>query len=194
MVMQISDCRNNSQDTNECVSKTPLKANGDTRLRKAYESREVEGKDNIRIQLIIDEGPIRNNKRNGLGNVGEMEVKPIVERMTQEPKPLDIEITEGDCGPELGQYEIWQIKQMNGEKHMQEEGRWADSVEEGDHMQMWLLTIVYSSPGESERKEGWRKLRDISKNVNAPWMVIGDFNAITSPIEEKGGVPMDSKK
>ncbi|XP_021290562.1 uncharacterized protein LOC110421316 [Herrania umbratica] len=50
----------------------------------------------------------------------------------------------------------------------------------------WLLTAVYGSPVVEERKRLWLSLNMASDLHNLPWMVIGDFNQVTSPDEKIG--------
>lgn len=53
-----------------------------------------------------------------------------------------------------------------------------------DHKgERWLFTVVYGSPSHSLRKNLWKNLRQEEININGPWLVAGDFNAVTSPSE-----------
>ncbi|RYR35905.1 hypothetical protein Ahy_A10g050999 [Arachis hypogaea] len=51
----------------------------------------------------------------------------------------------------------------------------------------WLLTAVYGSPNRGFRKSLWEDLHNIGREVNIPWCVIGDFNAILNDHERSGG-------
>lgn len=53
----------------------------------------------------------------------------------------------------------------------------------------WYMSIVYASPTLIQREETWNELRNHSLNINGPWMVGGDFNAIVSSREKQGGAP-----
>ncbi|KAA3459012.1 reverse transcriptase [Gossypium australe] len=45
----------------------------------------------------------------------------------------------------------------------------------------------YGNPDERGRRESWNLLRKLSSDQDIPWVVIGDFNEITSSFEKKGG-------
>ncbi|XP_055835039.1 uncharacterized protein LOC129903500 [Solanum dulcamara] len=53
-----------------------------------------------------------------------------------------------------------------------------------------LVTIVYAKCTQNERLDLWDSLEDLSTSVNIPWMIGGDFNAITSEEEKYGGLPV----
>lgn len=40
----------------------------------------------------------------------------------------------------------------------------------------WLLTIVYGFNQAFERKVLWEELCDIDKEVDSPWIMVGDYN------------------
>ncbi|XP_028767870.1 uncharacterized protein LOC114725484 [Neltuma alba] len=50
-----------------------------------------------------------------------------------------------------------------------------------------VLTTVYGSPNEQKRQHLWGKLKMLADEINEPWMVVGDFSDIKSPLEQKGG-------
>ncbi|XP_060190891.1 uncharacterized protein LOC132620221 [Lycium barbarum] len=50
-------------------------------------------------------------------------------------------------------------------------------------------TIVYAKTTTKKRKKLWCKLRQNMHKIDGPWVVLGDFNAILSPNEKKGGRP-----
>lgn len=50
----------------------------------------------------------------------------------------------------------------------------------------WILTIVYNGHHLAIQKLLWVELFGMSQ-INLPWLVIGDFNAISSFVEHKGG-------
>ena len=54
-------------------------------------------------------------------------------------------------------------------------------------MGWWHLTRFYGDPDTNKRPESWRKLRYLSKTSELPWLVISDFNEITSVFEKEGG-------
>lgn len=66
-------------------------------------------------------------------------------------------------------------------------------VQERD-MYPWLLTVVYASPQENERRDTWIKLHDIASSIQESWLMMGDFNEIASTDEKKGGASVDIKR
>lgn len=53
----------------------------------------------------------------------------------------------------------------------------------------WMFfTGVYGSPRWGERRELWLALGRIATSVRGPWLLAGDFNALLSDDEKKGGV------
>ncbi|KAA3482176.1 nucleolin-like [Gossypium australe] len=50
----------------------------------------------------------------------------------------------------------------------------------------WRLTRFYGNPTEQERMGSWHLLRQLSGDLNTPWVVLGDFNEITSSFEKTG--------
>ncbi|XP_061372079.1 uncharacterized protein LOC133314599 [Gastrolobium bilobum] len=58
----------------------------------------------------------------------------------------------------------------------------------------FLCTAVYGSPREDERQVMWDDVKQLSLNVNLPWILAGDFNDIKCMGEKKGGSQPDSNK
>lgn len=52
--------------------------------------------------------------------------------------------------------------------------------------QSWICTAVYASPNPTTRDTFWQHLCNISVNIHSPWMLIGDWNEILLPGEQKG--------
>ncbi|CAL1405873.1 unnamed protein product [Linum trigynum] len=52
----------------------------------------------------------------------------------------------------------------------------------------WMLSAVYTSPRQREQRVLWQGLISESKYIEIPWLLTGDFNAISRP-EEKSGLP-----
>ncbi|KAI9109580.1 hypothetical protein K1719_019634 [Acacia pycnantha] len=50
-----------------------------------------------------------------------------------------------------------------------------------------LFTAVYAHPNEQKRKRIWEVLKVIASEVDEPWVLVGDFNEIRSPREQRGG-------
>lgn len=53
--------------------------------------------------------------------------------------------------------------------------------------QTWRLTGFYGEPNRSQRKKTWELLRNLARDSNLPWCIIGDMNNIVSQIDKKGG-------
>lgn len=64
----------------------------------------------------------------------------------------------------------------------------------GDNVPSWILTVVYGSPREGDRGATWENLRTITTSMHNLWLVLGDFNVIASPTEQKGGAPPNINK
>ncbi|XP_074336620.1 uncharacterized protein LOC141673779 [Apium graveolens] len=56
-----------------------------------------------------------------------------------------------------------------------------------DGMVPWRLTGIYGEPKRSLRRKTWDLLRNLARDSNLPWCVIGDMNNIKSQAEKKGG-------
>lgn len=52
--------------------------------------------------------------------------------------------------------------------------------------QSWICTAVYASPNPTIRDIFWQHLYNISSNIHLPWMLVGDWNEILLPGEQKG--------
>ncbi|RYR50212.1 hypothetical protein Ahy_A07g036815 [Arachis hypogaea] len=52
--------------------------------------------------------------------------------------------------------------------------------------QPWFLSAIYGNPQRASRRVLWNEIRDLSSNINQPWCLIGDFNAILKDFERKG--------
>ncbi|CAK8531786.1 unnamed protein product [Lathyrus sativus] len=51
----------------------------------------------------------------------------------------------------------------------------------------WNLSIVYASPVEERKKDMWKELTNIAKNMNNGWLVGGDFNDILYMVKKRVG-------
>ncbi|KAJ8750888.1 hypothetical protein K2173_016069 [Erythroxylum novogranatense] len=51
------------------------------------------------------------------------------------------------------------------------------------------FTVVYGSPKATFRTVLWTHLHCLVDEITEPWMVIGDFNAITTGVDKSGGKP-----
>ncbi|KAJ4841656.1 hypothetical protein Tsubulata_010983 [Turnera subulata] len=67
------------------------------------------------------------------------------------------------------------------------------------HMRVWhnhqwfWLTAVYGSPTEAIRRALWRNIEIIASQLNGPWILAGDFNALLSTNKMTGGRHKGSK-
>ncbi|XP_020237132.1 uncharacterized protein LOC109816499 [Cajanus cajan] len=53
---------------------------------------------------------------------------------------------------------------------------------------VWCCTGVYSNPVPTERDRLWQYLKELRQVIVLPWFLIGDFNDILSPTEQRGGI------
>jgi hypothetical protein len=50
----------------------------------------------------------------------------------------------------------------------------------------WFLTGVYASPVYTSRLDLWNHLIGLKRDVDGPWLLMGDFNDIIHPSEQRG--------
>ncbi|CAL1406938.1 unnamed protein product [Linum trigynum] len=88
---------------------------------------------------------------------------------------------------------IW-VMWQEGEVKMEEVTRAAQSL----HMRVNLhngqtgyLTAVYGSSVQSSRRALWDTIRDLAVDVEGPWLLTGDINALLGPYEKQGGAPFN---
>lgn len=55
-----------------------------------------------------------------------------------------------------------------------------------DQTHNWLVSVIYNGTRLSSQISLWSELSKLS-SFNFPWLIIGDFDSITSPHEHKGG-------
>ncbi|XP_042944769.1 uncharacterized protein LOC122278652 [Carya illinoinensis] len=60
-------------------------------------------------------------------------------------------------------------------------------VKDSDNKGWWQVTGLYRHPETSRREETWDLMRSLSRGAHERWLVMGDFNEITSRMEKKGG-------
>jgi len=51
-----------------------------------------------------------------------------------------------------------------------------------------ICTCVYASPNPTQRPNLWFHLVNINHSIDAPWMLIGDFNETLLPSDQRGGI------
>lgn len=50
----------------------------------------------------------------------------------------------------------------------------------------WRLTGIYGEPMRSQRYKTWDLLRNMSRDANLPWCLVGDFNNVISQADKRG--------
>lgn len=60
-------------------------------------------------------------------------------------------------------------------------------VDRGANVGWWHLIGFYGNLETAKRPESWAKLKHLKGTSPLPWLVIGDFNEITSLSEKEGG-------
>jgi hypothetical protein len=51
----------------------------------------------------------------------------------------------------------------------------------------WFLTGLYASPVYTSRLELWNHISEMRRDITGPWLLMGDFNEIIHPSEQRGG-------
>lgn len=54
-------------------------------------------------------------------------------------------------------------------------------------MSPWRITGLYGEPNRNHRRKTWELLRNLARDSNLPWCVLGDMNNITSQSDTRGG-------
>ncbi|KAK9672338.1 hypothetical protein RND81_12G094100 [Saponaria officinalis] len=57
----------------------------------------------------------------------------------------------------------------------------------------YFCTFIYAFNSVQERKALWAALIDIANGVDGPWLIVGDFNCVLSPLERLGGKTSDEE-
>lgn len=60
------------------------------------------------------------------------------------------------------------------------------SLEVSSGNQKWLCSGIYASPNSTSRELFWQHLCNLSLSIDFPWFLIGDWNEILLPGEQKG--------
>jgi len=55
-----------------------------------------------------------------------------------------------------------------------------------DNLDPWILTGFYGYPEGGRRRDSWNFIRSLTRNINLPWCIFGDFNDIVHAQEKKG--------
>ncbi|KAL8146376.1 hypothetical protein AgCh_004207 [Apium graveolens] len=56
-------------------------------------------------------------------------------------------------------------------------------------LQSWRLTSFYGEPNRNMRRKTWDLLKNLARDSNLPWCVMGDWNNIIAQTDKKGGAP-----
>ncbi|CAJ2665276.1 unnamed protein product [Trifolium pratense] len=57
----------------------------------------------------------------------------------------------------------------------------------------WYCTGLYASPTPTIRANFWHYLCNLKETISGPWFLIGDFNEIIAPSEQRGGIFTQSR-
>ncbi|GAU12283.1 hypothetical protein TSUD_141910 [Trifolium subterraneum] len=57
----------------------------------------------------------------------------------------------------------------------------------------WFLSGIYASPVNSSRLDLWNNFTELRRDITEPWLLMGDFNEIIRPSEQKGGTYSHSR-
>ena len=52
-------------------------------------------------------------------------------------------------------------------------------------LKSWVCSAIYASPTPMVREELWLYLGNIGRSMDKPWLLLGDFNEVLSPLELK---------
>nr|KYP76168.1 Transposon TX1 uncharacterized [Cajanus cajan] len=97
--------------------------------------------------------------------------------------PLSIQEARGHSGG------IWALGKDNSDIH----GRVVESHPQAITIQLssngltWCCTGVYGHPVPRVRENLWVHLQALRNNISVPWLLLGDFNDILAPSEQRGG-------
>ena len=58
----------------------------------------------------------------------------------------------------------------------------------------FLFTAVYASPNFAKCKFFWNYLENLAATISLPWVLLGDFNDMTSEDEKMGGLPLNKTR
>lgn len=58
-----------------------------------------------------------------------------------------------------------------------------------DGKDKWRLTGMYGEPERHQRRRTWELLRNLARDSNLPWCIIGDLNNVLAQQDKVGGAP-----
>lgn len=53
----------------------------------------------------------------------------------------------------------------------------------------WRFTGFYGEPNRTNRRRTWELLKNLARDANLPWCVLGDLNNIVAQSDKRGGTP-----
>lgn len=53
----------------------------------------------------------------------------------------------------------------------------------------WRFTGFYGEPNRTSRRRTWDLLRNLARDANMSWCVMGDLNNIVAQTDKRGGAP-----
>lgn len=95
--------------------------------------------------------------------------------------PIHIEEAQGHSGG------IWALVQagLNLDISVWDSNPFSISLEIKLGTLKWICTGVYASPRPTSRDTFWQYLCNVSQNIDTPWLLLGDWNEILLPGEQK---------
>lgn len=67
------------------------------------------------------------------------------------------------------------------------------TISVSNQARVWVCSVVYASLTHSVCRQFWRYLEGVRPIIMHPWALLGDFNEILSPLEQRGGEFLHSK-
>lgn len=55
----------------------------------------------------------------------------------------------------------------------------------------FVLSMIYGPSRFSHKHQFWDNMEDLAASISEPWVLVGDFNAVSSQQEKQGGKPFD---
>lgn len=86
----------------------------------------------------------------------------------------------------LWDVQSWKVSILNSSP------QWVHLSVSWKRQESWLITVVYASPNLARRVQLWDDLSQLAETIDQPWSVLGDFNAIFTDEERRGGASSPS--
>lgn len=88
----------------------------------------------------------------------------------------------------LWDVQSWKVSILNSSP------QWVHLSVSWKRQESWLITVVYASPNLARRAQLWDDLSQLAETIDQPWSVLGDFNAILTDEERRGGASSPSTR